>query len=78
MLFVNKNYIIVFIYKRVDIRRELLHSIDMHESDSAWVWWLKRVDKCGVIFDSSGSVSTYFPESLTQLNIKVTVSYYKR
>ena len=38
MLFVNKNYIIVFIYKWVDIRRELLHSIDMRESDSAWGW----------------------------------------
>ena len=26
---VNTNYIIIFIYKRVDIKRELLHNIDM-------------------------------------------------
>ena len=29
MLTVNPNYIIIFIYKRVDIRREFLHNIDM-------------------------------------------------
>ena len=28
MLIVNTNYIIIFIYYRVDIRRELLHNID--------------------------------------------------